>query len=73
MKKITDENPIMFDMLAQYKKSEFSSYLNFYEYCQIILQVNQTVEINDLVDHLRIESSLRENFVLGDSDDDNEL
>lgn len=67
------ENPILFEILAQYKKSELSAHLSFYEYCQVAVQVNQMVELNELVDHLRIEHSMRENFSLGEieGNDDN--
>ena len=74
-KKFT-ENPVMFEILAQYKKSELSAHLSFYEYCQVAVQVNQMVELNELVDHLRIEHSMRENFNMGEIeglDDNNEL
>ena len=59
---------MMFEILAQYKKSELSAHLSFYEYCQVAVQVNQMVELNELVDHLRIEHSLRENFSLDEID-----
>jgi len=62
MQKKFTENPIMFEVLAAYKKSEFSSYLSFYEYCQVTMQMNQMTEMSDLVDQLRIEHSMRENF-----------
>ena len=71
------ENPLLYEILAQYKKSELSAHLSFYEYCQITVQVNQMVELNELVDHLRIEHSLREHFSLGEIEgpesDNNEL
>gem|GEM_PF-5041550 len=62
MKKKFTENPIMFEVLAAYKKSEFSAHLSFYEYCQVAMQMNQMTEMSDLIDQLRIEQSMRDNF-----------
>lgn len=73
MQKKFTENPALYEILAQYKKSELSAHLSFYEYCQVTVQVNQMMELNELVDHLRIEHSMRENFStgeLGGLDDD---
>ena len=68
MKKKFNENPIMFEVLAAYKKSEFSSYLSFYEYCQVTLQMNQMTEMSDLIDQLKIDQSMRDNFKAGNLD-----
>ncbi len=69
MQKKFVENPIMFEVLAAYKKSEFSSYLSFYEYCQITLQMNQVTEMSQLIDQLKIEQSLRDNFATDQIDE----
>lgn len=75
MKKQFKENPILFDILANYKTSELSQHLSFYEYCQVTLQVNQVEEVSGLVDQFRIDQSMREHFAIEGADDafDDEL
>mgnify|MGYP000126524490 CR=1 FL=1 len=68
MKKKFVENSILFDILAAYKKSEFSGYLSFYEYCQVNFQASQMLEVNEIYDQLKIEQSIRDNFIIDGMD-----
>ena len=65
---------VMFQLLLSYRHSDFSQVLSFYEYANLCLKIEETEATAGLVNLMRIENSLYENFAFDyDAEDDENM